>query len=89
MPARSMHITGTVQGVLFRASAQKRAKELGLYGWVRNTKQGGVEIHAEGGETALKALEEWCKKGPPAANVTSVTVKKAEEQGHREFAVLL
>jgi len=40
--------SGTVQGIGFRYTAQRFAMELGLTGWVRNLKDGRVEIIAEG-----------------------------------------
>ena len=35
-------ITGVVQGVFYRASAQKVARSLSLVGWVRNTEDAVV-----------------------------------------------
>ena len=65
-------IEGRVQGVFFRAHTQETARALGLTGWVRNTEDGGVEVVAEGARARLKALLEWCRKGPPMARVTQV-----------------
>tara|TARA_Y100000310_G_C20617812_1_gene781596 strand:- start:82 stop:348 length:267 start_codon:yes stop_codon:yes gene_type:complete len=86
--ARSIHITGHVQDVCFRASVQEKAKEMNLVGWVRNTKQGGVEVHAEGEEVALNALEKWCHQGPPAANVESVIAKEVDDQHFPDFDIV-
>lgn len=36
-------VEGRVQGVFFRACTEKKAKELGLVGWVMNSSQGTVE----------------------------------------------
>jgi acylphosphatase len=36
-------VDGRVQGVFFRACTEKKAKELGLVGWVMNTAQGTVK----------------------------------------------
>jgi len=89
MPALSIHVTGQVQGVFFRSTAQEKARALRLTGWIRNTRQGGVEIHAEGEIEDLHALEEWCRHGPPSATVDSVTVQKIEEQHFPEFNIVL
>lgn len=45
-----MHLVihGRVQGVFYRASAQKKATELGLMGWVKNRIDKTVELVAEG-----------------------------------------
>ncbi len=71
-------ISGRVQGVFYRASAQKEALSLGLTGWVRNLASGDVELLAEGGEEALNALLDWCRRGPSQARVDDVTVTWAE-----------
>lgn len=44
---------GTVQGVGFRWTAQKAAYTVRVNGWVKNHKDGSVEIVAEGEEEAL------------------------------------
>ncbi len=68
-------ITGRVQGVWYRASAQSEAQGLGLTGWVRNRADGDVELVAEGSRAALESLLEWCRNGPPMAHVEDVRVR--------------
>ena len=70
-----LHIHGRVQGVFFRANAQKEATALGLSGWVRNTPDGGVEAVAEGGRPALEAFLAWCHRGPARAAVDRVDAR--------------
>lgn len=70
-----LKIYGKVQGVFFRDSSRKKAKELNLSGWVRNEPDGTVRIVAEGEEGDLKELIEWCKNGPNHADVDEVNVK--------------
>ena len=43
---------------------------LRLSGWVRNTRDGGVEIVAEGDANALRQLVTWCHSGPRGARRT-------------------
>lgn len=76
-----LSISGFVQGVFFRASAQNIARKLQLSGYVRNLPDGSVEIAAEGEEAFLNRLVEWCRKGPPGAGVDNVSVawKNAEQ----------
>ncbi|MBW2225118.1 MAG: acylphosphatase [Deltaproteobacteria bacterium] len=43
-------VRGRVQGVYFRATAQREARQHGLSGWVKNRPDGSVEVVAEGEE---------------------------------------
>lgn len=67
-------ITGRVQGVGYRASCQRQAVALGLTGWVRNRWDGTVEALIEGEAAAVDALVDWCREGPPIADVSGVEV---------------
>lgn len=48
--------SGTVQGVGFRYTVQRHAANLGLLGWVRNLRDGRVEILAEGKKEDIEEL---------------------------------
>lgn len=85
MAAKHFIVTGTVQGVFFRASTVEKARELGLRGRVKNMTDGSVTVHAEGDENELEALESWLNQGPPAASVSNVTSKTVESQGYDTF----
>lgn len=74
-------ISGRVQGVSYRASAEAQANELGILGYARNLADGRVEIVAEGNDRQLGELESWCRKGPPAAAVNSVDAEEQEATG--------
>jgi acylphosphatase len=74
-------IEGLVQGVWFRDSTRRKAKELGVFGWVKNRSDGGVEVLAEGTAEAVKQLMDWCHKGPPRAVVQRVREMHEEWQG--------
>lgn len=67
-----LRIEGDVQGVGFRYSCRQEALRLGLTGWVRNLKDGSVEVVAEGPEAALQSLANWCRRGPAYARVDAV-----------------
>jgi acylphosphatase len=67
-------ISGRVQGVFYRASAQRYAQSLALSGWVRNRRDGRVELFACGDEAALETLEKWLEIGPEYAKVTNIEV---------------
>lgn len=72
MKALHAVVEGEVQGVGFRYSAQRRARVLGLCGWVRNMADGSVEVWAEGDQESLEDLLDWLSLGPPSAVVTQV-----------------
>ena len=76
---RRIRVTGRVQGVWYRGWTVDSARALGLSGWVRNRRDGSVEILAEGVATALDALVAQCRHGPPSARVDRVTVEEADE----------
>lgn len=65
-------VQGRVQGVYFRASAQNKARRLGLRGWIRNCADGRVEFVAEGERSTLEQLLSWLQTGPPSATITRV-----------------
>ena len=69
---RHFRIIGQVQGVGYRAAAQRAAAGLGLRGWVRNRDDGSVEVVAAGPDDALGQLRDWLAHGPAAASVTDV-----------------
>ncbi len=67
-----LYVAGIVQGVFFRAHTRDVANSLGLTGWVRNMRDGRVEIVAEGPKEKLENLISWCRKGPSGARVEDV-----------------
>lgn len=74
-------IEGRVQGVFYRQSTADAAKALGLEGWVRNLPDGSVELEAQGPADEVQALLDWCRRGPPQAEVTAVIVRDATPEG--------
>ncbi len=81
-------IKGLVKGVFFRVSVQDTAKRLGLKGFVRNSED-GVEVVAEGNNTELEQLVEFCRKGPKFSKVDSIEVKEGNYTGaFTDFKIL-
>jgi len=68
-------VTGKVQGVYYRQNTMETARAHRVTGWVRNLEDGRVEAVLEGAESDVKSVIEWCKKGPPRAEVENVDVK--------------
>ena len=81
-------ITGRVQGVKYRATAQREARRRGLTGWVRNEPDGTVLIEVEGDRAAVDAFLAWCVEGPPGARVATVETTVADPVGYEEFIIL-
>jgi acylphosphatase len=74
-------ISGRVQGVFFRMETKRAADGLGVFGWVRNKRDGTVEAVFEGPEKSAMSVLEWCKEGPPIAKVTNVDVTWEDYKG--------
>jgi acylphosphatase len=77
-------VSGRVQGVGFRYATVDAAVRIGVRGWVRNMRDGRVEIVAEGSRDQLGELVAWCRRGPTLARVSSV--EHAEVAGDEELA---
>ena len=72
MTIRRWVVHGSVQGVGFRFFVKRHAERLGLPGWVRNVRDGSVEVIAEGSDDTLQVLRETLQRGPVAAQVVRV-----------------
>ena len=67
-------VRGLVQGVGFRMWTQRRARALGLSGYVRNLEDGSVEIVGQGPRETLEQFLAVLWRGPESAEVRSVQV---------------
>jgi acylphosphatase len=76
--AIQLRIRGRVQGVGFRHFTVRRARALGVTGWVRNLPDGSVELAAAGTPEALEQLAAAVSQGPPAARVSGVEREKLD-----------
>lgn len=75
--ARSICITGHVQGVFFREWTITVASQLGVTGWVRNRGDGSVEVYAVGEPALLDRFVAELRDGSPASRVDQVEVEPA------------
>ncbi|MEO5560630.1 MAG: acylphosphatase [Dokdonella sp.] len=78
-------VSGLVQGVFFRGSTERCARELGLTGHARNLDDGRVEVVASGTPQALAQLHAWLQQGPSAARVDDVERTQLPAQDHVDF----
>ncbi|MBI4217400.1 MAG: acylphosphatase [Parcubacteria group bacterium] len=74
-------VSGRVQGVWYRRSAEAKAKKLGITGWARNLIDGRVEMVCEGTEENMRAFLEWAGKGPFFARVSVMETREEAYQG--------
>ena len=82
---RRVVVRGLVQGVWFRASAEREAAARGVSGFARNQRDGSVLLELEGDAAAVDSMVAWCRAGPPRADVTGVEVTELPPQGTRGF----
>lgn len=70
--ALTVHVTGQVQGVGFRAWTQAQAESLGLRGWVRNERDGSVRALIVGPDAVVGVMLTLLHDGPRGAVVADV-----------------
>ena len=78
MVCKKCLVGGRVQGVFYRATAARRARELGIRGHARNLPDGHVEVLACGDEATVGVFVEWLWTGSSGSKVTSVEVTDAD-----------
>ena len=78
MTARRYFVSGYVQGVGYRFFAVRVAQRLGIAGFVRNLRDGRVEVYAIGDAGQHEDLRLELERGPNAAQVSSVIDQDAE-----------
>ncbi|MFC1787516.1 acylphosphatase [Halobacteriota archaeon] len=67
-------VCGKVQGVFFRSFTKSEAASLEIHGWVRNLRDGRVEVLVEGNKGALDELLGRIREGSPGSMVEKVDV---------------
>ncbi len=65
-----------MQGVGFRYWVYRQAEILDLTGFVRNRKDGSVEVLAQGSAGQVQEMLHLLRHGPPMAEVSSVEVEE-------------
>jgi acylphosphatase len=72
MICKKYFVAGRVQGVYYRATAARHARDLQIKGYARNLADGRVEVLAYGSEAAHAELVKRLWIGSSASKVTSV-----------------
>lgn len=85
MATQRIFVSGRVQGVGYRDWVVRTAQRSGLTGYVRNLKDGRVEIFCAGEDEPLQALVEACREGPAMARVEHVESFPADDERHKGF----
>jgi acylphosphatase len=75
--ARRYFVSGMVQGVGYRYFVERAAKHLNVVGYVRNLRDGRVEVYTIAPADSLVALRRELERGPRGASVTGVTEETA------------
>lgn len=87
MIRRHVVIRGRVQGVFFRDSVRRMARQRSVAGWVANRWDGTVEAVFEGEPDAVERLVQYMHEGPRGAEVERVEVVDEEPEGLVGFDV--
>ena len=83
-----LYITGTIQGVFFRAFIKENAEKYNVKGFVRNLEDGRIEVFLEGDADNVNKMIELCKKGPKHSKKEKVEEKEERFQDFKTFKVL-
>jgi acylphosphatase len=75
--ARRYFVSGMVQGVGFRYFTQDIAEKLSICGFVRNLRDGRVEVFAIGTPPQQAELRAMLERGPRFSSVTEVREEEA------------
>ncbi len=83
-----LYITGTVQGVFFRAFVKENAERYDVKGFTRNLEDGRIEVFLEGDSENVNKMIELCKKGPRHSRIKNIEIKPEKFQDFKTFKVL-
>lgn len=87
METAHLIISGKVQGVFYRASAKKVARQLEITGWIKNIKGGQVEALITGAPASVKKFIDWAGTGPDKAEVGHVEVESRKVVPFEDFTI--
>ncbi len=76
---KRIRVHGYVQGVWFRDWTIAEARKLGVDGWVRNRRDGTVEVLVAGETDVVDAMIERLREGSPRARVDRLDIEDSDE----------
>ena len=85
--ARRAVVHGRVQGVFFRDTVRRAARQRDVTGWAANRPDGTVEVWLEGEQDAVDSMLRVLHDGPPHAEVERVDVDEVAPQGLGGFEI--
>lgn len=84
-----LFISGFVQGVNFRYFVKREADKSGIRGWVRNLRDGRVEVVLQGRNDVIEDMIKLYRKGPLLSEVSDVEVIEEEAAAvFKDFSVI-
>ena len=83
-----VYLSGSVQGVFFRAFIKENAERYDVKGFTRNLEDGRIEIFLEGDSDNVNKMIELCKKGPKHSQIRNVEIKPERFQDLKVFKIL-
>lgn len=82
-------ISGRVQMVMFRDFSTRKARKVGVRGFVQNLPDGTVEVVAQGERAALEKLIAYLHKGSILSRVENVAVEwRTPQQNFDAFTLV-
>lgn len=66
--------SGRVQGVGFRLTAEETAQQFGVVGWIKNLRDGRVELLGEAEEAVLQQFLAAIRNGPMKKFINDVEI---------------
>ena len=80
-------VTGSVQGVFFRATTKRKAEELNVTGYAKNLKDGTVEVMAQGDDIQVKQLIDFLSSSPKPSKVKNLKINYYDPGHYRGFEI--
>ena len=89
MSSIKFEVFGKVQGVWFRKYTKKKADELGIFGWCKNTSKGTVKGEATGETDKMKEFRTYLiNEGSPKSRINHAKIEVTEKLDFSDFQII-